>query len=53
MALGELPSGSRGAGNAAHRLADSRLHLAIAALAGSPMLVDSVTRAQATLHELL
>ncbi|MCI1262229.1 MAG: FCD domain-containing protein [Tetrasphaera jenkinsii] len=39
--------------NAAHRVADSRLHLAIAALAGSPMLVDSVTRAQATLHELL
>ena len=36
--------------NAAHRVADSRLHLAIAALAGSPMLV---TRAQATLHELL
>ena len=39
--------------NAAHRLADGRLHLSIAALAGSPMLVESVTRAQAALHELL
>ncbi|HET7397729.1 MAG TPA: FCD domain-containing protein [Intrasporangium sp.] len=38
---------------AVHRVADSRLHLAIAALAGSPMLVDAVTRAQAALHEML
>ncbi len=38
---------------AAHRVADSRLHLAIATLAGSPMLIDAVTRAQAALHELL
>lgn len=38
---------------AAHRLADSRLHLAIATLAGSPMLMESVTRVQAALHELL
>lgn len=38
---------------AAHRVADSRLHLAIATLAGSAMLVEAVTRAQAALHEML
>ena len=38
---------------AAHRMADSRLHLAIATLSGSPMLVDAVTRAQAALHDML
>lgn len=38
---------------AAHRLADSRLHLAIATLSASPMLIEAVTRAQAALHELL
>ena len=38
---------------AAHRLADSRLHLAVATLSGSPMLIEAVTRAQAALHELL
>ncbi|KRE61720.1 FCD domain-containing protein [Nostocoides sp. Soil756] len=37
----------------AHRLADSRLHLAIATLSGSPMLIEAVTRAQAALGELL
>ncbi|UQX88205.1 FCD domain-containing protein [Jatrophihabitans telluris] len=37
----------------AHRQADSRLHLAIATLSGSPMLIESVTRAQAAVHELL
>lgn len=37
----------------AHRLADSRLHLAIATVAGSPMLMEAVTRAQAALGELL
>jgi GntR family transcriptional repressor for pyruvate dehydrogenase complex len=36
-----------------HRVADSRLHLAIATLSGSPMLIESVTRAQSALHELL
>ena len=30
-----------------------RLHLAIATLSGSPMLIEAVTRAQAALHELL
>ena len=39
--------------DAAHRVADSRLHLAIATLSGSPMLIEAVTRAQAALHELL
>jgi GntR family transcriptional repressor for pyruvate dehydrogenase complex len=38
---------------AAYRQADSRLHLAIAAAAGSPQLLDSVTRVQADLHTLL
>lgn len=38
---------------ASHRVADSRLHLAIATLAGSPMLIDAVTRSQAALHDML
>ena len=38
---------------AAHRVADSRLHLAIATLSGSPMLIDAVTRSQAAVHEML
>jgi len=36
-----------------HRMADSRLHLAIATLSGSPMLIEAVTRAQAALHDML
>ena len=32
---------------ASHRMADSRFHLAVASLSGSPMLIESVTRAQA------
>jgi GntR family transcriptional repressor for pyruvate dehydrogenase complex len=39
--------------NASRRVADSRLHLAVAALSGSPMLIDAVTRSQAALHEML
>ncbi len=39
--------------NAAHRLADSRFHLAVATLSGSPMLIEAVTRAQSALNELL
>jgi GntR family transcriptional repressor for pyruvate dehydrogenase complex len=35
------------------RVADSRLHLAIAALSGSPLLVDAVAQAQSGLAELL
>ncbi len=38
---------------ALHRVADSRLHLAMATLSGSAMLVEAVTRAQADLHEML
>ena len=36
-----------------HRIADSRLHLAIATVTGSPMVVEAVTRAQGALGELL
>ena len=38
---------------AAHRQADSRLHLAIAAASGSDMIMDAVTKVQAALHEML
>ncbi|WP_460446506.1 FadR/GntR family transcriptional regulator, partial [Angustibacter aerolatus] len=38
---------------AEHRQADSRLHLAIAALSGSDLLVASVTQVQAMVHEML
>lgn len=36
-----------------HRVADSRLHLAIATVSGSRLVVDSVTRAQSALDTLL
>jgi GntR family transcriptional regulator, transcriptional repressor for pyruvate dehydrogenase complex len=38
---------------ATHRQADSRFHLAIAAVTESPLTVRAVTRAQADLHDLL
>lgn len=38
---------------AAHRQADSRFHLTIAALTDSPRMVEAVTSVQATLHEML
>jgi GntR family transcriptional repressor for pyruvate dehydrogenase complex len=38
---------------AAHRQADSRLHLALAASSGSPRLVEAVTTVQAGLHDML
>lgn len=38
---------------AEHRQADSRLHLVIAALSGSPRLVDAVTGVQTDLHDML
>jgi GntR family transcriptional repressor for pyruvate dehydrogenase complex len=41
------------AGPAEHRQADSRLHLALAARSGSPMLVEAVTGVQAGLHDML
>ncbi|NNG40287.1 FadR family transcriptional regulator [Flexivirga sp. ID2601S] len=40
-------------GSPAYRVADSRLHLAIAAVCGSQMLVDAVTQAQVAVGELL
>jgi GntR family transcriptional repressor for pyruvate dehydrogenase complex len=39
--------------NGARRIADSRLHLAVVTLTGSPMLIEAVTRVQATLDQLL
>ncbi|MFC7494092.1 MULTISPECIES: FadR/GntR family transcriptional regulator [unclassified Nocardioides] len=38
---------------AAHRQADSRFHLTVAALAGSDRAIEAVTSVQATLHEML
>ncbi len=38
---------------AAHRQADSRLHLALATVTDSPMTVAAVTEAQACLHDML
>jgi len=38
---------------AAHRMADSRLHLAIASVTASPMTISSVTEVQAYLHDML
>lgn len=37
----------------AHRVADSRLHLAIATLSGSALLIEAVTSVQAQVHEML
>ncbi|MDN4174671.1 FCD domain-containing protein [Nocardioides sp. SOB77] len=36
-----------------HRQADSRFHLTVATLTGSPRMVEAVTSVQATLHEML
>lgn len=41
------------ADEATHRQADSRLHLAIASVTGSPMTVQAVTEVQGCLHDLL
>jgi len=38
---------------AEHRQADSRLHLALAAMARSPLLLEAVTHVQAGLHDML
>jgi GntR family transcriptional repressor for pyruvate dehydrogenase complex len=40
-------------GPAMHRQADSRFHLTVAALSGSPRIVEAVTEVQSTLHEML
>ena len=41
------------AGPAVHRQADSRFHLTIAAITGSPRMIEAVTSVQSTLHEML
>ena len=38
---------------AAHRQADSRFHLTVATLSGSPRAIEAVTSVQGTLHEML
>jgi DNA-binding FadR family transcriptional regulator len=40
-------------GPAVHRQADSRFHLTLAALTGSPRLIEAVTSIQSTMHEML
>jgi len=50
QALAEVTGARRPAD---HRQADSRFHLTVAALTGSPRVIESVTRVQATLHEML
>ncbi len=44
---------ARAADPAEHRQADSRLHLALATVTGSPRLVEAVTTVQAGLHDML
>jgi GntR family transcriptional repressor for pyruvate dehydrogenase complex len=41
------------ADSAEHRQADSRLHLAIASLTGSPSLMESISKVQSDLHDML
>jgi GntR family transcriptional repressor for pyruvate dehydrogenase complex len=43
----------RAAGSVSHRQCDSRFHLAFASVTGSPSIIDSVTRVQAALHDML
>jgi GntR family transcriptional repressor for pyruvate dehydrogenase complex len=50
QALAEVAGARRPAD---HRQADSRFHLTVAALTGSPRVIEAVTRVQATLHEML
>ena len=40
-------------GKARRRVADSRLHLAIASVSSSPMTIEAVTEVQACLHDML
>ena len=47
------PRSTSAADAAAHRQADSRLHLAIASVTASPMTIDAVTEVQACLHDML
>jgi GntR family transcriptional regulator, transcriptional repressor for pyruvate dehydrogenase complex len=43
----------KSSGSASHRQADGRFHLAFASVTGSAMVIEAVTRVQATLHEML
>ena len=44
---------AKATGPAVHRQADSRFHLTLATVTGSPRVVEAVTAVQATLHEML
>lgn len=44
---------SKATSRARHRQADSRFHLTLAAVTGSPRMVEAVTSVQASLHEML
>jgi GntR family transcriptional repressor for pyruvate dehydrogenase complex len=44
---------ARAGSRAKHRQADSRFHLTVAALSGSPRTIDAVRSVQASLHEML
>jgi GntR family transcriptional repressor for pyruvate dehydrogenase complex len=48
-----LDAASAGADGPGHRQLDSRLHLAIAAASGSPLMIEAVTRVQADLDDML
>ena len=50
---GALAAVSAASGTEAYRQADSRFHLAVATLSGSPRLVDLVTEVQRDLHTML
>ena len=53
MLRASLDRVSSASSKAVHRQADSQFHLAIASLAGSPLLIDAVTNVQIRLHEML
>jgi GntR family transcriptional repressor for pyruvate dehydrogenase complex len=53
MLRGALEKVDHATSKALHRQADSQLHLAIASLTGSPMLLDAVTTVQGCLHDML
>jgi len=52
-ALHEVDTAAKGGDPAAHRQADSRLHLALASVTESPRTTEAVTQVQACLHDML
>ncbi|WP_238993278.1 FadR/GntR family transcriptional regulator [Nocardioides caldifontis] len=52
-ALHEVDAADKAGDTAAHRQADSRLHLALASVTGSPRTIEAVTQVQACLHDML